>query len=94
MIIAIAVLLFLTGCTSLTINRDYFVDDKNGIIYGRTEQIVQNICLRRGAQRYAMTQFYGCYDARDDVLIIPLHTGPGNWIYDHEMKHRLEGVWH
>lgn len=88
-----------------TINEsDYRLDADRRIIYGRTPAAVNALCFQRiggfseGHNRFAWID--ACYTSSDGVMVLldnvtrTRDAKPGEWDYDHELKHELEGNWH
>lgn len=78
----------LTGCASLVDGRDYRIDQGRRIIFGRSPGIVENICLMRGVRRSLGERVIACYSASDDVIVLLEGAQPGDWDWEHEMRHR------
>ncbi|MDO8589786.1 MAG: hypothetical protein Q7R69_00745 [bacterium] len=84
----------------LLLGTDYWIDQDNRIIFGRTPKIVNEICFMRGGAFFGkngrrLVWADGCHDPWDDVMILPLEArSPEHYIHRHELKHRLDGAWH
>ena len=102
-------LLLLTACVpfhrALVEGQDYRIDQAQRIIFargatqGQAMARVAQLCAQRGIHAGLHAAYDGatvqaCYDGRDDVIILPEGSRPGDADWEHEMKHRLDGNWH
>ena len=98
---ALVVALLAVACgvippAALIEGRDYRLDPRTRMIYGRTPELVDTICRMRGADVGRLVAMWGeqpfliegCYDPADDVIVGREGTQPGEAIWEHEMAHR------